>query len=77
LREATDPEGAAAGDAAIGELAPLGPYAASLKVLCQRLLRARGAATALFALLTLSLRRLARNCSMLAITRSPARWLRT
>src|SRR5271156_168881 len=35
--------------------------------------RIRGAATALFALLTLSLRRLARNRSMPVITRSPAR----
>ena len=38
-----------------------------------RNLRTLGLATALLALLTLSLRRLARNCSMLAITRSPAR----
>src|SRR5271163_453760 len=40
-----------------------------------RNLRALGLATALLALLTLSLRRLVRNCSMLAITRSPARSL--
>jgi hypothetical protein len=38
-----------------------------------RNLRTLGLETALLALLTLSLRRLARNVSMLAITRSPAR----
>src|ERR1017187_10294540 len=45
--------------------------------LTPRNLRLFGRATALFALLILSLRRLAKNLSTLAITRSPARWLRT
>ena len=35
MREAADPEGAPANDTAIGELAMPGPYAGSLKVLCQ------------------------------------------
>jgi hypothetical protein len=51
--------------------------AVSLVKLKPRNLRALGRATALLTVLTLSLRRLVRNCSTLAVTRSPARRLCT